>query len=192
MGNYQRILFLLTTMALGACAASPAALQEHLDRHTGVTVFRASAPLVFYKDSSARAAHARDYVYAGPIEIDRMGEIRYFMWLGIWSTMPVTEQAEQRDGFESVTIFADGEPLSLVIAGWNESAIGAEEAIYGKPVASAADAFYEVTLDQLRLIAQSRDLRLLTSGPRPAYFEPWDREQSAMEGLRRFVEHASF
>ena len=192
MRSYRRHLFLLLTLSLAACAASPVAVREHMDRHTGVTVYRSGAPLVFYKDSSSRAAHARDYVYAGPIEIDRMGEIRYYLWLGIWSTMPVTDQAEQRDGFESVTIFADGEPLPLVITGWNESAIGAQEPIYGKPVASAADAFYEVTLDQLRLIAESRDLRLLTSGSRAANFEPWDREQSAMEGLRRFVEHASY
>jgi hypothetical protein len=61
-----------------------------------------------------------------------------------------------------------------------------------KPVASAADAYYEVTIDQIRLIAESRDLRLLTSGNMQGSFELWDNQQGAFSGLRQFLEASAF
>lgn len=50
-----------------------------------------------------------------------------------------------RDGFETIVIFADGEPLPLEVAGWTVAAIGASEPVNLKPVASAADAYYYVS-----------------------------------------------
>ena len=40
-----------------------------------------------------------------------MGEYSYFLWLGIWSTISDADRSYERDGFESITLFADGEPL---------------------------------------------------------------------------------
>ena len=88
--------------------------------------------------------------------------------------------------------FADGEPLKLTIAGWDGSVIGVSESTYVSPVASAATAYYEVTIDQIRLIAEARDLRILTSGPLQSGFELWDNQQSAINSLREFVIYAGY
>ena len=120
------------------------------------------------------------------------GGYRYYLWFGIWSTIPTDDPETQRNGLESVTLFANGEPLQQQLAGWTGSSIGACGNVYVKPVASAADAYYEVTLDQVRLIADSSDLRILTSGPDSTSFELWDSQASAFRSLRQFIDQGAY
>jgi len=189
--HHQIAVFLIAGICAG-CSSSSDTVREKLDPETVVTVTMASAPVIFYRDNSAHAAHSRDFVNVGPVRINSMGRNRYFLWLGVWSTIPSSPPTHQRDGFESVTFFADGEPLQLTIAGWDGSVIGVSESTYVSPVASAATAYYEVTIDQIRLIAEARDLRILTSGPLQSGFELWDNQQSAINSLREFVNYAGY
>lgn len=172
-----------------ACSSSTSLITETLDPVTGVTVLRGTAPVVLYHDNSGYAAHARDYVYLGPVEVNRMGNYSYYLWLGIWSTMRYEErQSEQRDGFESVILFVDGEPLPLEFAGWTLDAIGVTQPVYVKPVASAADAYYRVTIDQIRLIAESSDIQLRAGTAKPRVYSLWENQGSAYASLRAFLE----
>ena len=155
------IFFLL---GLISCGTSPSISNEKLDPLTGVTVTFVEAPLILYRENWAKAAYARNLVNMGPIQVNRAGNRRYYLWVGIWSTMRVAEISEHRNAFESILIFADGEPLSLNVNGWTPDSIGLSEPAYIKPVASAVDAYYEVTADQIRLIAEATDLRLQSSG----------------------------
>lgn len=172
-----------------ACSSSTSLVTETLDPVTGVTVLRGTAPVVLYHDNSGYAAHARDYVYLGPVEVNRMGSYSYYLWLGIWSTMRYEgRQSEQRDGFESVILFVDGEPLPLEFAGWTLDAIGVTQPVYVKPVASAADAYYRVTIDQIRLIAESSDIQLRAGTAKPRLYSLWENQGSAYASLRAFLE----
>ncbi|MCP5092434.1 MAG: hypothetical protein GY949_16085 [Gammaproteobacteria bacterium] len=148
--------------------------------------------MVFYRDVSGRAAYARDFVHLAPLEVNRSGTYRYYLWLGIWNTMEDAQTNQARDGFESIVIFADGEPLPLEITGWTADVIGMSEPVYLKPVASAADAYYEVTLDQLRLIAESRDIRLQSTGPQRKSYELWDDQRLARTSLNEFLDSTVF
>lgn len=127
----------------------------------------------------------------GPILVNRMGEHAYFVWLGIWSTMQDRNASLQRDGFESIVVYADGEPLQLELQGWTIESIGVSEPVYVKPVASAADAYYRVTRDQVRLISQASEIRLQTSAGRKVTYEPWNTQSASQQGLRSFLEHAT-
>ena len=131
---------IVAILTLVGCASSPA-VNEKLDPNTGVTITYSGTPLVLYRDDPSRAAFARNYVHVGPIQVNRSGSYRYYLWLGIWNTMQVADISEHRDGFESIIIFADGEPLTLELAGWTPESIGASEATYIKPLASTADAY---------------------------------------------------
>ena len=177
-------LVILTT---SACSSSSGFVGNTLDPLTSVTISYSQTPMVFYRDVSGRAAYARDYVHVAPLEVNRSGAYRYYLWLGIWNTMEDARSDQSRDGFESIVVFADGEPLPLEIAGWTATAIGASEPVYLKPVASAADAYYEVTLDQLRLISEAKDVRLQSTGKRSGSYEPWDDQKSAKAGLIEFL-----
>ena len=178
---------ILVTQLCAGCVSTSTLVEEKLDMSTGVTVTHATAPIVLYHDNSSYAAHARDYVYLGPVEINRMGDYSYYLWLGIWSTISDAERSFQRDGFESVTVYADGEPLQLELVGWTLESIGVSEPVYVKPVASAADAYYRVTIDQIRLIADAREIELHAGTVPARIYLMWDRQGSAHASMREFV-----
>lgn len=179
---------IIVSLSGAGCVSTSTLVEERLDIGTGVTVTHATAPIVLYRDNSSYAAHARDYVYLGPVEINRMGEYSYFLWLGIWSTISDAERSYQRDGFESITLFADGEPLQLELVGWTLESIGVSEPVYVKPVASAADAYYRVTIDQIRLIANAREIELHAGAAPARVYLMWDRQGSAHAALREFLD----
>ena len=184
---HHYIFFLVTLAFLSACAGSGPLVTDQLDPLTGVTVTRAVKPVVLYRDRSAQSAFGRDYVYLGPLEINNMGERRYYLWLGIWSTSDSVDRSATLDKFESVVIYADGEPLSLQLAGTTLGSIGVSEPVYVKPTASATDAFYAVTIDQIRVVAESRDLELRVGSFKPAQYIPWDTAETGTAGFREFV-----
>jgi len=177
----------LLLLALIGCSTSAPMNVEKLDPLTGVTVTFVQTPLVLYRDNAATAAFARNYVNLAPVQVNRSGVYRYYLWLGIWNTMQAANMADHRDGFDSIVIFADGEPLVLDVSGWTPDSIGASEPVYIKPVASATDAYYEVTADQIRLIAAARDIRLQTGGRPVKEFSLWDTQKTARNSLNEFL-----
>jgi len=164
-------------------------MTEKLDPLTAATLSYSATPMVLYRDDPGRAAHSRNYVSLGPLLVNRGGHYQYFIWLGIWNTNQTLGIDERRNGFDSVVLFVDGEPMALDLAGWNPAAIGASEPVYPQPVASALDAYYPVTADQIRLIATSADVHLRTTGSAPRTFEPWDNQAAARAGFLNFMQH---
>jgi hypothetical protein len=190
--NSHRFAATTILLTLVACASQPGAIQNKLDPTTAVTITYSRTPMVFYRDDSGKAAFARNYLHLGPLEVNRTGSFHYYLWLGIWNTMQNAESGEARNGFESIVIYADGEPLALELAGWTPAAIGATEPVYVRPVASAADAYYEVTVDHLRLIAASEDVRVQSTGPGARTYELWDKQKSARKSLDEFLRNSVY
>lgn len=187
-----RLVSIAAILTLVGCASSSPTVNEKLDRNTGVTVTFAETPLVLYRDNPARAAYARNYLHLGPIQVNRTGSYRYYLWLGIWNTMQTADMSAHRDGFESIIVFADGEPLTFDLKGWAPDSIGTSEPTYLKPVASAADAYYEVTADQIRLIANARDIRIRSTGTSPREFQLWDAQNAARSSLAEFLDRVFY
>jgi hypothetical protein len=181
------VLALVTAAGVCGCSASTALTGEKLDPVTSATISYSEQPLVFYRDVSGRAALAKDFVYVAPIAVNRGGNYRYYIWLGIWTVAGEGSTDVTRDGFDSILLLADGEPLQLEITGWTIDAIGASEPVYSKPVASAADAYYELTLDQLRPLADAAHLRLHIGGDARDMFEPWDDQRRGKAALLEFI-----
>jgi len=186
------VLALITATVVGGCSSSTALTGEKLDPVTSATIAYSEQPLVFYRDASGRAALAKDFVYMAPVAVNRGGNYRYYIWLGIWTVAGEGSTDATRDGFESILLVADGEPLRLEIAGWTVDAIGASEPVYSKPVASAADAYYELTLDQLRPLADAEQLRLHVGGDARNMFEPWDDQRRGKAALLEFIDGPSY
>jgi hypothetical protein len=195
MKNYfpVRTLFIsITALIIAGCAATVPIVREKLDPLTGVTVTFSNTPLIMYRDDSGRAAYARNYVHMGPVRVNRSGSYQYYLWLSAWNTMQSVGPAEHQDSLESIVLFVDGEPMSLDLVGWTPEAIGTSEPVYLKPVASSVDAYYRVTADQIRLIAESTDLTLRTSGLNAREFNPWENQQLARSELLEFLNKTFF
>ena len=187
----NRISPIIVSIVLASCTSAPG-VQEFLDPETSVTVSYTDTPVILYQDRSGRAAFSRDYVNVGPIQVNQMGRDRYYLWLGVWSTIETEHDDRRSAGFELVTIYADGEPMLLDLAGWTPKAIGATRPVYSKPVSSALDAYYEVSIDQIRVLSTASEIRVLTSGERSASYEMWDTNESATRGFREFLADVSF
>jgi len=185
-------LILFAAVIVSACATTEPAVRERLDPLTGVTVTYSGTPLIMFRDDSGRAAFARSYVHIGPIQVNRSGDYQYYLWVGAWHSMQLVDAAEHQHDLESIVLFADGEPLLLDLAGWTPEAIGTSEPIYLKPAASSIDVYYRVTADQIRVIANARDLRLRTSGQLAREFVPWDNQQLARSELLAFLDRTFF
>ncbi len=188
--SLRKFLCLLTAVALASligCSSTGSLTTQKLDPLTAVTITFTKSPLVFYRDQSGRAAHARDYIHMAPLEVNRGGTYRYFVWLGIWNTLQDSQTGGPRNGFESIVVIADGEPRGLDLSGWTAASVGASEPIYLKPVASSSDAYYEVTADYLRVLAESSEIRIQSSGARDTSYEPWDNQERALTSLREFL-----
>jgi hypothetical protein len=185
--NAARSMFAATVLLLHACATTADSVNDALDPATGVTVTYSNTPMVLYRENPGQAAYARNYVHLGPIEVNKSGTYRYYLWLGIWNTLQVNTISEQQDDFESIVLFADGEPLLLDVIGWTPAAIETSTPVYAKPVATALDAYYRVTADQIRLIADARDLSLRTTGEPPREFALWGEQRLARKDLDVFL-----
>jgi hypothetical protein len=170
------------------CASPTYTIDERLDPQTSATMTFSSTPMILYRDNPAYAAHAKNFVSLGPLQVNRSGHYEYFVWLGIWNTNQTPNIDERSEGFEEILLFVDGEPLALQLSGWTPAAIGASAPVYPKPVATALDAYYRVTADQLRLIANANDIQLRTTATSPRTFEPWDDQAAARESFRRLLE----
>jgi hypothetical protein len=180
-------------LLLAGCAGfSGEPVREVLDLDTGMTITSSREHVVFYRDNPSSAAYARNLVELGPIAVNQRGIYRYFLWLGIWNTLATPEDSNERDGFETIVVVADGEPLTLDVAGWTPGAIGASAPVYVKPVANAADAYYPVTLDQIRFMAGARELRLRTTGNAPVEYRLWDGQAEASASLQTFIDSVSY
>lgn len=178
----------LALLLFAGCAGSDVRVYEHLDRDTGATITRASAPFVMYRDMSARSAFGRQYVYVGPVQVNNMGERSHYLWLGIWGTSDTTDRGTTMANFESIVVYADGEPLRLEVKGWTPGSIGASTSAYVPPVASSLGGYYRVTIDQLRLIAESRELEIRSGAAQPQRFLPWDSARETSEALTAFLQ----
>ena len=187
--TYLTRYFLLIPLllVLASCSATGPLVEESFDPGNGATVLRATKPLVLYRDNSAYAAFARDFVYLGPVEVNSMGSYDYYLWLGVWSTMRDNRLTDVRDGFETVVLLADGQPIPLEFSGWTLDTIGVTQPVYVKPVAGAADAYYRVTIDQIRLIAAAREIDLRVGGAGVRSYGMWDQQDSAFAAMRAFL-----
>ncbi len=188
MIHLTRTLFLiLLSLGLTSCSSNGPLVEESFDPGNGATVLRATKPLVLYRDNSAYAAFARDFVYLGPIEVNSMGSYDYYLWLGVWSTMRDSFRTDARDGFDTVVLLADGQPIPLEFSGWTLDTIGVTRPVYVKPVAGAADAYYKVTIDQIRLIAASRQIDLRIGRAGAVSYGLWDQQDTAFASIRAFL-----
>jgi hypothetical protein len=138
-------------------------LRQTLDEGTALVLTGLKDPLVLYREQPQLAANAREYVQVAPLEVNRQGELHYYLWMGVWSTIARGPSEGVQRRFEHLYLFVDEEPMELAATSWNLSARGADVRFYARPVATAVDAYYEVTADQVRRIGAARDVYLVSS-----------------------------
>lgn len=192
MNKKNNMLIAVLATVFAGCASSGSMIRDSLDPVTSITVTHAHLPIVFFRDSYLRATTSHDFVSVGPLKTNLMGEYNYFLWLAIWDTTLDAHMADEQYGFVSIILMLDGEPLELSVAGSMPSVIGASKSVYSRPFASAAELYYQVTVEQLRRIAEAAEIRLLSSGAEAREYVLWDSPELVKERMQAFLAYVGY
>ncbi len=172
---------------LSACATEQPAVVENLDELTAVTITHARTPIILSPETPLDNEAVRDYAQIGAIEINRMGSLRYFLWLGISEVDQIESADERPQGYESITLSLDSRKIPLDLVGWTHNAIGTSEPIYKKLFRTSVDAYYEVDLAQIQLMNDAEVIEFHTSDAPTRKFVSWYRQSRARDDLAEFV-----
>ena len=170
---------------LAACATPQPPVIDKLDETTGVTVTHSRMP--FTLSSDAFAEPAVDYVQMGVIEINRMGTLNYYLWLGISEPNFAQSGKGLQPKFEAVDVLLDGQANRIELHGQTHASIGTLEPIYKKLFRSTAEAYYAIDIDLIRRMVQADDIRLRTVEPEPKQYTLWYQSTTAEEDLAEFL-----
>ncbi len=184
------ILALAGLATLAACtAAPPKSSHEIFDEQSASTLLVTGAPLVFARERSDVAAHARDYATVVAVEIDVSGEYRQYLLLYRWSTVDRRMSPPPRPDEGELVIFADGRtidllPLAKLPVDLRQRG-GLHVPAHGDVVAHA----YPVDPATLRYIAASHDLTVRM--PQEQLDTPFPLFEDGRRALEQFLERAA-
>jgi hypothetical protein len=172
-----------------ACAGGHGELlRQHLDERTALVLTGLGEPLVLYREQPQLAAHARDYVQLGPLEVNRQGNLTYYLWMGIWSTIDRGPGSDEGAKFDHVYLFVDGEPMELALGGSVPPFKAQDLRFYDKPVRSTVDAFYAVTADQLRRLGGAKDVYLVLGTDERGRYDTWKWNSIALSAFAQYTD----
>jgi hypothetical protein len=182
------MLIAITVLAIGsACTAVQPAVIEKLDELTAVTVTYCRTPLIMSPDTPLDRDARRDYVQIGAIEVNRMGTLEYYLWLGITEVNQFAATDAHPEGFASIVLAGSDKSIELDVKGWSPGAIGTSAPVYQKLFPDSADAYYQVTLDQIQLLADSNSLSLRTTGATAKEFVSWYSQTTFESDITEFL-----
>ena len=158
---------LLVSLLTAGCAGSrPASAErQYLDTASGITVTGLDEPAIFHHDDPRLAANVRDYLYMGPVVMNRMGKYSFYLWLGEWSTIDRLSERESPAGLRTtgatigqVVLLLDGVPMEL-----DDSLDRVEKSrIIQPPYTSSVESmraeYMRVSRDQLSRIAAAKNV----------------------------------
>lgn len=119
----QRAAFLIDSIVVVSLLAGCASVPETRSRldSSGLTVVALADAIVLAHPVRTLAAAARDYAYIGPVEINRMGQRHYLLWIGLASTIDRELVGANPPEATALVIIVDGEPMELSLAEWDMS-----------------------------------------------------------------------
>ncbi len=147
----------MAALVLAGCAAGKPLLTEHLDERTGVTITFLDAPLTLARDAPDLAVGSRDYAFVGPVEVNRMGQRSYYLWIGMASTVDRGRAREAPLEPIALSMFVRGVPLVIELDRWEDDQ---EQPFYGTAVPVYSTHRAAVSLDVIKLLAGEETLRI--------------------------------
>jgi hypothetical protein len=184
----MRLGLILALTTLWACTALPAARpsREFLDEQTGNTLLVVPKPLVFARERTDVAAHARDYATMVAVEIDESGKYSVYLLLYRWSTVDRRMSAPPDPQAGELRILADGRLIDLMPMAELPVGLSRRRELHlpehGDVIAHA----YVVDESTLRFIAESREL--VVRMPQESLDMPFTMWEDGRKALAQFLQ----
>jgi hypothetical protein len=184
----MHIRFALTMaalVALTACADAPPGARQILDEESGNTFFVVTKPLVFARERSDVAAHARDYATLVAVAVDESGAISEYVLLHRWSTVDRRMLPPPKPDAGELRILAEGRVIDLVPLEQVPVSLSSRPELHGPKHGDAITRAYKVDLPTLHFIAGSRALTVRM--PQEPLDTPFGLWRDGRASLAQFV-----
>jgi hypothetical protein len=150
-------LMMAALAALTACTSlPPPAAGQILDQESGNTLFVVTKPLVFARERTDVAAHARDYATLVAVAVDQSGTFSEYLLLYRWSTVDRRMSPPPDSNAGKLRILADGREIELLPLEQVPLSLSSRPELHGPNHGDAVTRAYKVDLPTLRFIAASR------------------------------------
>lgn len=161
--------------------------REALDQDTGTTVTAMGSALEFYSARPELGLQAASFAHLGAFEANRMGARRLLLWLSVVPGGGTESQARAANDPQTLVIVVDASRIQPALASRDARELGLGRVPFKRPAAWARDAFFDVTIADLRRIESSTTLELLITSAEGSEqrYEVWKPER---ESLRRFLD----
>jgi len=172
--NIRRLQSIVTvsvaTVCLAGCATE-ASVTSRLDS-SGYTIATMGDAIVLSRPTPQLAAAARDYAYVGPVEINHMGKLEHYLWVGLASTVDRKFDSISPDTAEDLVLLVDGQPMLLPLKKWNTSL---DQMPYSTIAPMYATLSAHASLDQIKRIASSTsvEVHIVASDGTVAHYRMW-------------------
>lgn len=180
------VFVLVLSAALGACSSATGGRgpTEFLDENTAATVSVAAKPLVFARERTDLAAHARDYVTLAGASVNRSGTVDYFIFVYFWSTVDRRDSNSDAAADTQLIIAADDRRIQPRLEGHSTRDAGVGTAVRAPPGHRWTLNVYRSDIATLRYVAEARRLALITgSAQEPGTYDLWDDQRPALRAL---------
>lgn len=167
---YRNTVAAIAALATFACSSQPP-VTSRLDSG-GLTVVALNDAVVLARPVRQLTVAARDYAYIGPVEINRMGQRNYYLWLGLASTVDRALADVSPADAESLAILVDGQPMILPLTNWGAD-LDRPPYETGVPVYAKMSA--RASLDQIHRIgeATSVEIHIVSSSSSADRYRVW-------------------
>src|SRR5882762_3511875 len=176
-------LFLaLATLSAPACAgASQRAAHEIFDEQSGNTLLVVPKPLVFARQRTDVAAHARDYATLVAVEIDQSGKYSEYLLLYRWSTVDSRMSPPPDPEAGELKILADGRVIDLKPLEEVPIGLSRRRELHLPEHGDVVTHAYRIDVPTLRYIATSREITVhMPQESLDTPFAVWEDGRSAL------------
>jgi hypothetical protein len=163
------LIFAVVLAAAGGCAHDASiGSGEQVDDRSGISVGALREPIEFVESEGASIGRRSSFAYLGPVEWDRMGEIRYALWIHV--APGNDKQVADIRGASAVRLVLEDGPWDLAPLA-DPPALGREP--YPLQVTWGQAAYFAADADGLRRLAAQRivALDLLGVDGTPVHFK---------------------
>jgi hypothetical protein len=159
-GHRSAAVLTLVGVLSSACVNSSRGIEstrEYLDPLTGVTITSLPEPLIMAHAEPRISNSLRDYLYVGPVEVNRMGKRSYYLWIDTFSTLdrpPII--------FNRITLKAGGTTAELKVPDNANHAAEIQTPPYTRPLAKTPGYYIPVSAELLTDIARAESIVIET------------------------------
>ena len=177
-----RGVLLMVLTALASCASRPpAASQEIFDESDASTLLVAAKPIVFARERSDLAAHARDYATVVAVEIDISGDYSDYLLVYRWSTVDRRMLPPPDPAGGAMRIVADGRVFDFKPVDKLPVSFTQRRELHMPKHDDVVPRGYKVNAETLHFIATSEDLTLrMPQEPLDAPFKMFEDGRRAL------------